>query len=105
MVLYFLATLKITNRNAKLRKESNEKDIEQTGLRNESLSSFETVKAFLFEIYFSTYNNSTSLRKNTNLGGTEKSYVISNPLSRSGCHIYRRIGCNVLVMCIQRGTR
>ena len=82
MVLYFLATLKITNRNAKLRRESNEKDIEQTGLRNESLSNFETVKAFLFEIYFSTYNNSTSLRKNTNLGVTERLFIYMKVLNR-----------------------
>ena len=81
MVLYFLATLKITNRNAKLRRESNEKDIEQTGLRNESLSNFETVKAFLFEIYFSTYNNSTSLRKNTNLGVTERLFIYMKVLN------------------------
>jgi len=50
MLVYFIVTLKITNWNTKLRKESNEKEIELAGIRNESLSHFETVKVFQHRI-------------------------------------------------------
>ena len=60
MLLYVRVTLTITNRNKKLREELNEKDIELGGIRNESLSNFETVKVFSTEFLMNLHQYFTA---------------------------------------------
>jgi len=111
-MLYFIVTVHVTGRNTKLRREANEKDIEQEGIRDESLTHFETVKVLHSRFSNILTARSISPARNTNSNVTEvqwknintliqKVLDLPNAVSSSGRHFHDRFGDRVHVFSTQ----